>query len=201
MLGAVIMSILNSIFPQARAEVFKILFQTHQPEWHMREIVRQSGLNLRTIQRELAMLTESELITSRKDGNRQYFKANEEHPIFMDLCSMVQKDGNARQLLYRALETQAGIEVAFIYGSMAKGEAMPQSDIDLFVIGSIGLRQIVKALGPIREKLHREINTYNLSVAEWRERCSMADAFTKNVAENEKIFIIGNRYDLERLAE
>jgi len=44
------------------------LFGLSQPELHLRELVRQSGLSLGTVQQELRRLTRVGLVTARKDG-------------------------------------------------------------------------------------------------------------------------------------
>ena len=54
MLNAVSMKTIDAIFPKVRAEVLRHLFAREDEELHLREIVRRSGLNLRTVQRELA---------------------------------------------------------------------------------------------------------------------------------------------------
>ena len=61
---------------QGRAEVLRLLFSQPGTEIYLREIVRRSGLSPRTIQQELALLKGQELLLSRKDGNRLYYRAN-----------------------------------------------------------------------------------------------------------------------------
>ena len=199
MLIAVNMSALNYIFPKVRVRVLEILFVDERPELHIREITRRSGLSLRTVQRELALLSEAELISSRKDGNRQYFRANSKSPIYGELHSMVNKEGGSIELLREALSGAEDIEIAFIFGSIAEASEKSESDIDLFVIGTIGLRPIVKRLSAARSQLHREINPYNLTAEEWQRKLSSGDTFVKNVAAGKKIFIVGSADELSRL--
>jgi len=65
---------------RVKAEIFRLLFGLRRPELHFREIVRQSGLSLGTVQQELKGLTSVGLLKSRRDGNRVYFSANPHHP-------------------------------------------------------------------------------------------------------------------------
>jgi DNA-binding transcriptional ArsR family regulator len=197
MLYAVNMRAIDAIFPKGRAEVLRNLFNEEDSELHMRELVRRTGLNLRTVQRELAQLTDSEIITSRRDGNRQYFKANKGNPIYQELRCIVIKDCCMAEVLREALKDVAGIQVAFIYGSVAKRTEKASSDIDLFVIGEAGLRDIVPVLGPASEKLHREINAYNITPETWEAKLASGDAFINSVAQEAKIFVKGLADDLE----
>ena len=113
------MKTIDAIFPKVRAEVLRNLFAREDEELHLREIVRRSGLNLRTVQRELASLTETEVLVSRRDGNRQYFRANKVNPIYPELRGIVLKDNAIADLLRHALKDASGIEVAFVFGSVA----------------------------------------------------------------------------------
>jgi predicted nucleotidyltransferase len=195
------MKTIDAIFSKARAEVLRNLFRDDDTELHLREIARRSGLTLHAIQKELAALTAAEIVVSRRDGNRQYFKANKANPIYPELRGIVQKDNAIADLIASALQNAPGIEVAFIYGSVASRDEKAASDVDLFVIGAIGLRELVPLLRPVSEKIRREINPYNTTAESWRQKLSSNDAFTNNVASGAKIFVKGNQDDLERLAK
>lgn len=194
------MKTIDAIFPKARAEVLRILFAQEETELHLREIVRRSSLTLHAIQKELANMVATELVVSRRDGNRQYFRANKANPIYPELRGIVQKDNAIADLLAQALQNAPGIVAAFIYGSVASRTEKAASDVDLCVIGSIGLRELVPLLRPVSEKISREINPYNLSAESWRHKLSGNDAFINSVASGPKIFIKGNQDDLEGLA-
>ena len=74
-----------------RAEIFRMLFGVNGGELHMREIERRSGLAIGTIQQELKKLLRLDLIKKRKDGNRLYYEANQEHPLYPDIRNLVLK--------------------------------------------------------------------------------------------------------------
>ena len=62
------------------------------------------------------------------------------------------------------------IQIAFIFGSIAKGKIDAESDVDLMVIGEIGLRNLSRLLSGIPERIGREVNPYALSPMEFRKR-------------------------------
>lgn len=195
------MKVTDALFPKARTEILRILFRGTGESLHLREIVRQAGLNLRTVQRELANLTQAELIISRRDGNRQYFCANKNHPIYEELKGIVQKSAGIPEAIREALATVAGIQIAFIFGSIAKETEKAQSDIDLMVIGDTDLRPLVTALRPVGEKVGRVINPYNITANTWKSKLATDDAFIQNVSNEEKVFIKGTEDELEGLAK
>ena len=86
------MSLLSEILSSnIRADIFRLLFGVTDSELHMREVERRSGYAIGTIQSELKKLLRLDLVVKRKDGNRTYYKANRNHPIFSDIQRLVLK--------------------------------------------------------------------------------------------------------------
>lgn len=192
------MSVLAVIFPQVRAEVLRLLFADAGRELHLRDLTRQSGLGLGTVQGELAKLSSSDLVTSRRDGNRRYYRANSSHPLFPDLQQLVLKTSGLRDVLAEALRGVKGVDVAFVFGSLASGPGKAASDVDLFVIGDAGLRALAPALRKATGAVGREINPVSMTAAEFRKR-RVKDPFVRDVLGKEKLFVKGDANELERL--
>ena len=161
------MNLLSVLFPQVRAEVLRLLFADAGRELHLRDLTRQSGLGLGTMQGELAKLSTADLVTSRRDGNRRYYRANASHPLFPDLQQLVIKTSGLRDVLAAALKGVKGIEVAFVFGSLASGPGKAASDVDVLVIGNAGLRALAPGLRRASEKIGREINPITMTAAEY----------------------------------
>ena len=83
--------LIDIVSSRVKAEVLRLLFGLPGIELHLRELVRQSGLSLSTVQQELQHLTRAGLVAARKDGNRVCYRANPEHPAYTDLRSLVLK--------------------------------------------------------------------------------------------------------------
>ena len=143
------MGVLQVLFPQVRAEVLRLLFADPSKEFHLRELARLSHLALGTLQAEVKKLTAAQLLTPRRDGNRLYYRANIGHPIFGELQSIALKTTGLREQLAEALEGLPGIQLALVYGSLASDTAGAASDVDLLVIGSVGLRTLAPRLRPV----------------------------------------------------
>ena len=193
------MSLLAVLFPQVRAEVLRLLFADENRELHLRELVRQSGLTLRTVQTEVEKLLAEDLLIDSRDGNRRYLRANAAHPLFPDLHNLVLKTSGLPDVLASALAGLDSIRIALVFGSVAAGTAGPDSDVDLLVIGDIGLRALAPRLKPAAEKLGREINPVVMSPATFAKERSTKPLLIDLLAKD-KIFIQGNARELERLA-
>ena len=194
------MSLLSEILSsKVRAEIFRILFGLGEVEVHMRELERRSGFTIGTIQTELKKLLSLDLVVKRKDGNRSYFSANKTHPLYQDIRSMVLKTTGLVDILKGALQDQKDIQLAFVFGSIARNQAMAESDIDLFIIGDTGLRNITILLSGVSEIIGREVNPHVISKKEFKVRKQANDHFINRVLEDSKLFIIGNADDLEAM--
>jgi predicted nucleotidyltransferase len=192
------MSVLAVLFPQVRAEVLRLLFADAERELHLRDLTRQSRLGLGTVQGELEKLSASDLVTSRRDGNRRYYRANSNHPLFSDLQQLVLKTSGLRDVLAGALRGVRGVEVAFVFGSLASGSGKAASDVDLFVVGDAGLRTLAPALRKAVDAVGREINPVSMTTAEFRKRRGK-DPFVLDVLGKEKLFVKGGPDELDRL--
>jgi predicted nucleotidyltransferase len=191
------MSLLAEILSsKIRAHIFSMLFGIDAKPLHVREIERQSGLAIGTVQQELQKLLRLELIQKYKDGNRLYYQANKAHPLYPDVRSMVLKTAGAFSLLRAALAGQRDIKIVFAFGSVARGDARAASDIDLMVIGGIGLRKLTALLSGVSEEVGREINPYVVGLSEFTRRGASGDHFIKQILKEPKIFIIGTEDEL-----
>jgi predicted nucleotidyltransferase len=166
----------------------------------MREIERETGFAIGTIQSELKKLANLDLIIKEKHGNRCYYSANSEHPIYPEICSLVIKTIGVADILRTALAPSEKIAIAFIFGSLARSEEKSHSDVDLFVIGGISLRELSKLLFGVAERVGREINPHTMTKIEFRKRIETKDHFAMNLVDSEKIFLIGDSGDFEAMA-
>jgi len=190
------MTILAKILSsRVRSEIFRLLFGLSDKELHVREIERRTGLSIATVRQELKKLLQMELLLARRDGNRLYYRGNKEHPLFPDIQNMVLKTVGIVEPLKEVLDKE-NVNIAFIFGSVANNREGGVSDLDLMVIGTVGLRTVSGWLSGISEKIGREINPHVLSLNEYRKRKRAREHFLNRVIESAKIFIKGNEDDL-----
>ena len=194
------MSLLSEILSsKVRAEVFRLLFGLNEKALHVREIERRSGFVIGTVQSEMKKLYKLNLVLKKRDGNRLYYRANRKHPIFSDIHALVVKTVGLLDVLKDALIGEKAIRAAFIFGSIAEGSEKADSDIDLLVIGEIGLRSLSRLLQGLTGELGREINPYVLAPEEFSLRKSENEHFLSQVLISPKLFIIGDKDDLETM--
>ncbi|MEW6387075.1 MAG: nucleotidyltransferase domain-containing protein [Thermodesulfobacteriota bacterium] len=180
---------------RVRAEIFRLLFGLDEKELHLREMERQASLSLSTIRQDLQKLVKLDLVTTRRDGNRLYYRANTEHPLYPDIRNLVLKTAGLVEI-FKSVLGREGVKVAFVFGSLAINKERAASDVDLMVIGTVGLRTLSSWLSGVSDQIGREVNPHTMTVEEFRRRKEKGDHFLSNVLESPKLFIIGNENNL-----
>ena len=183
---------------RVRAEIFRLLFGLNEQELHLREMERQAGLSLGTVRQDLQKLVKLDLVKTRRDGNRLYYRANTDHPLYPEIRKLVLKTSGLVEIFKKVLDYE-GIRVAFIFGSLASNRERAASDVDLMVIGAVGLRSLSSWLAGASDQIGREINPHTMSVEEFRRRKQKEDHFLSHVLESPKLFIVGKEHDLESM--
>jgi len=92
------------------------------------------------------------------------------------------------------------ISLAFVFGSVARGDEQAGSDVDIMVIGTPAFADVVQALYPAQDILQREINPVIYSPQEVRRRTEAGDAFIRELLAKPKLWVMGTEHDLGKLA-
>jgi predicted nucleotidyltransferase len=192
---------LEALFPRTRRLLLTGFFRQPGRRFYLREVQRLVGTGRGAVQRELASLAEAGILRREEEHGRVFFSANPESPIFADLRAIVDKTSGLAFVLTDALATIEGISVAFVFGSVARGEARPDSDVDLAVVGTVSFREVVSALSDAQARLGREINPMVFTSDDLGARIDSDDAFVREVMRGTKLFIVGTEDDLRAVAE
>ena len=183
---------------RTRAGILSCLFGATTQRVHLRALVRETGVSLGTIQQDLRKLVGMGLVCAERDGNRLYYTANLKHPLYPPLRELVLRTTGVYGVLQETLGTE-DIQYAYVFGSIASGKAHATSDIDLMVLGSIGLRKLASRLNAISAKLGREINPHVMTVDEYLDRCRTGEHFVGSVIKTERRMLVGDIDELGRL--
>ncbi len=189
----------NALFTKTQQRVLAVLFGRPARSFYANEIIALAKSGSGAVQREIARLEKAGLVTVRAMGNQKHYQANPDSPIFRELCAIVTKTFGLADILRDALDPLWDeIDLAFVYGSVAKGTEHAGSDIDLMVIGSssIANSKLLGILRPIQEKLGREINPTLYTHQEFQQRIDEKKSFTVRVLADSKIFIKGSEHDI-----
>lgn len=188
----------DALFTTTQQRVLGCLFGHLGRSYSVRELIQSTGAGSGAVQREVARLAGSGLLTMEQVGNQKRYRANPDSPIHDELVAIVRKTFGLAIPLRDALAPLAGdIEAAFIYGSVAKGRDTSDSDIDLMLVsGTLGYGEVMAALDPLVGKLGREISPTLYTRDELRARLSAGNNFLTRVLAQPRIWLIGGEHVL-----
>jgi predicted nucleotidyltransferase len=188
----------DALFSTVQQRVLGLLFGQADRSFYTGELIQLVDAGSGAVQREIARLENSGLITMRRVGAQKHYQANTGSPLFEELRSITRKTVGLTDPLRVALTPLTKqISAAFVYGSVAKRRDAAASDIDLMVLSdSLAYSEIYSVLEPVSEQLGRTVNPTVYSVAEWSKRARSGNAFVIRVKAQPKIWIIGSENDL-----
>jgi predicted nucleotidyltransferase len=191
-------SISNALFSKVQQRVLALIFGEPDRTFYMSEIVRSVHSGTGAVERELARLQNSGLVSVERVGNQKHYQANRTSPVFEELRGLVVKTLTLTDPLKRALEPYSSkIKAAFVYGSVAKGKDTARSDIDLMVIGEdLDYSDLYTAVQNAESELRRKVSPIFLSLDEWRRKAAGKGSFISKIGTQPKLFIFGSKKDI-----
>ena len=192
------MSSISALFSSdVLVKILAIFLMNPDQEYYQAEIHTRVGGALRNVQKMLLKLEKPGLITQFKRGKMAYYRVNREHPAFQDLKHLFLKTISIGDVIRDGLQEVADkVELAFIFGSYAKGEEASHSDIDVFILGNLSLREIAEAMGAVTDATQREVNPVVYSREDFQKRAEAHNHFILELLSCPKIWLIGNEHDL-----
>jgi len=187
-------SLATALFSRTQQRVLGLLYGNPERSYFATEIFEQAGAGRGTVQRELERLGNSGLATVTRIGNQKHYRANPDTPIFSELSSIILKTSGLAEPLRDSLAPLAGkIDLALIYGSVARGEAHGGSDVYLLVVASgLTLERLFSRLERAERTIGRKISPTLLTPDEFRSRRRDGNSFLKKVLSGKTIPLIGS---------
>jgi len=192
----------SALFGKTRRALLSLLYSHADESFYLRQLARLTGLGLGSVQREIERLHKAGIIRRMGRGRQIYYQANPECPVYTELKSLVVKTAGVGDVLRTALAPLADrIQLAFIYGSLARGGERRGSDVDVMVIGDVTFAEVVSALSKVQDTLAREINPAVYPPPEFRSKIIAGHHFLNSLMKETKVFLIGDERELARVAK
>lgn len=193
----------DALFTKGQQRVLRLLFGHSERSFFANEIIRHAGGGAGAIHRELEALTQAGVLCEHRIGNQRHFQANTACPIFEELRGIIRKTFGITAVLTQALAPLADqIAMAFVYGSVARGEENASSDIDLLVITeTLAYPDVFPALADAEQQLARTINPTVYKPGDIERKQAEDNAFVNRLLKQPKLFIMGQESDLPKPAE
>jgi predicted nucleotidyltransferase len=191
-------SLADALFPKGRQRVLAVLFGNPGRSFYANEVIALAQSGTGAVQRELAALSEAGLLTVTRQGNQKHYQANADAPVFAELRSLVLKTMGLADVLRAALAPLASqIDLAFVYGSVARQQDTAHSDIDVMIVSAeLSYAEVFGALESASATLGRQVNPTLYTPAELARRISQDNAFVTRVLQQPKIWLIGTEENI-----
>jgi predicted nucleotidyltransferase len=191
-------SLAATLFSGTQQRVLGLLFGQADRSFYATELIGLAGVGSGAVQRELARLAQSGLVTVRPVGNQKHYQANPDSPIYAELCGIARKTVGLAEPLREALAPLASqIHAAFVFGSVAKKTDTATSDIDLMIVSdTLEYGDTFLTLQAAAAQLGREVNPAIYARKELDKRIKAGEGFVTRVMSQPKVWLIGGEDDL-----
>ena len=188
----------DALFSGVQQRLLGIIFGQPDRRFQGAELIRMINSGTGAVHRQLTTLAASGLVNVTRVGNQKHYQANPDSPVFEELCGLIRKTVGLREPLQRSLEPlKDQIDVAFVYGSTARGTDTARSDIDLMLIGErLDYVSVYEAIQNAETILGRKINPNLTTLSEWGKKLNEENPFIANVNKQTKLFIYGSEDEL-----
>ena len=189
----------DALFTKTQQRVLSLLYGHPGRTMSVSDLIQSTGAGSGAVQREIARLAGSGLLSAEQVGNQKRYRSNPDSPIHDELVGIVRKTFGLAVPLREALAPLAGrITAAFVFGSVAKRSDSTGSDIDVLLVSDdLTYAEAMAVLDPLMAQLGREINPAIFSRAELRKRRDAGNAFIVRMLAQSKIWLIGSDDDIE----
>lgn len=188
----------DALFSATQQRVLALLFGQPSRSFFTNELIGLVGAGSGVVQREVRRLVDSGLLTVKRIGSQKHYQANPEAPIFEELRGIVTKVLAPAEVVRAALIPLGdSVQLALVYGSVAKQGDTAHSDIDLLIVSdALMLEQLYTALIPVEQQLGRRVSPTLYTVAEFRRRRTDNNPFLTKVLAGQYIQLTEDNDDL-----
>jgi predicted nucleotidyltransferase len=188
------MGLADALFSPVQQRVLALLFGQPGRTFRSAEIIALAGSGTGATHRQLLRLADCGLVKVTSVGNQKHYQANRDSPVFSELHGLVVKTIGLVGPLEKALSRfRERIQMAFVYGSIAKGTDTAQSDVDLMVISDdVAYSDLYDALQEAEADLQRAVHVSLDTAAEWKRKLAVGNPFVTKVQAQHKILLIGS---------
>ena len=191
-------SLIDALFTSTQQRLLALFFGQPDRSFFTREIIELAQSGSGAVQRELQRLTGAGLVVMTKHGNQKHFQANRAAPVFDELRGIVLKTVGLAEPIKAALAgLKEAIQLALVYGSVAKRADTASSDVDLLIVSDrLLLEKAYAALAAAEHAISRKINVTLLTSEEFERRWTDRSPFLSKVLAGEHLVLIGDTNEL-----
>jgi DNA-binding transcriptional ArsR family regulator len=162
------MSIFDGLITsKMRVRILMRLFLNPNQQSYIRELADEMGVSPSQVSEELKNLNATGLLHTEKKGRQINYSANQEHPLYPELQSMVKKSLGMDKILESIIERLGNLKMAYLIDDYAQGKDVGL--IDLILVGDIDRKNLEDLVNKTEKYIGRKIRTLILNSNETDE--------------------------------
>lgn len=154
------------ITSKMRVKLLMRLFLNPHQQSYVRELAQDFDVSPSQVKFELDNLNDSGLLNSEKKGRQILYRANEQHPLFPELQSMVRKSLGMDRIVDSILERLGHLEAAYLVGDYAAGR--DSGIIDIVLLGKIDEENLADLTRKTERYISRRIRSLVMERQEFK---------------------------------
>jgi hypothetical protein len=155
------------ISSKTRVKLIIRLFFNPQTRSYLRELAKEFNVSTNSVREELNQLKRTHLLKSERDGRQIYYMANQEHPLYQDLKSMVSKVMGIDKVVDGIVCRLGDLEKAYLIDDYAEGK--DTGVIDLLLVGNVDQHHLNDLSRKTERYIKRKIRSLVLSREEFND--------------------------------
>lgn len=162
------MSIFDGLITsRMRVRILMRLFLNPSQHTYIRELTSEMNVSPSQVSEELKQLAATGLLHAEKHGRSINYSANQEHPLYPELHSMVRKALGMDQILESIITRLGDLKLALLLDDYAEGR--DTGLIDLVLVGNIDRNNLDDLVRKTEKYIHRKIRTLVLGSDEYSQ--------------------------------
>lgn len=134
---------------------------------YLRGLAEEFDESTNSIRVELNRFEDAGMLISETKGNKKMYKANDKHPLFTDLRSIILKYVGIDRIIEEVINRMGRLEKMYLTGDYAKGK--DTGIIDLVFIGDTDNEYLMKLVFKTEKLIHRKVRFITYNEHEWNE--------------------------------
>lgn len=171
-------------------KILNYFFVNPQESLYVNELSRKLALDKRNLVKKIKELEQEGILAHETRGNLKLYSINTRYPLYQEFRKIIMATVGVEEQLRNLLKSIDGIKEAYIYGSYAKNTMDTHSDIDVLVVGSVGVVTIQKRISKLQRDIDREISMTIMNQVDFKRRIKTKDPFISGILKQKHIKII-----------
>ncbi len=147
------------ISSKTRIKLLLKFFLNGSNESYLRGLENEFGESTNAIRIELNRLSKAGMLECASRGNKKFFRANQNHPLYQEIHNILLKHIGIDKIIESVISRLGDVRKVFLTGRFASG--IDSNIIDLMIIGDVDLNYLVRLIGKAEKMINRKIRYIN----------------------------------------